>query len=215
MREPVAGGRNSGHAGFMSDRSEDSIVKTRERIDRMHARVLELRRAAHEYAGLMGPFRAIQEKLTIDFKESGSVKHPGDKGTAREKIICNFLTKEEYLPKRYALSAGSSHVLSSSGHISGQIDLLLYDALNAPRLFSVGEIQYFPIESTFGMIEAKSDLRDRATNYDRPVFGNPMPFADAHRSTARPGPAAPASRARGPRYRQNRSSASGRPPNCC
>lgn len=44
--------------------------------------------------------------------------------------------------------------------------MLLYDALNAPRLLSIGDIRYFPIESCYGMVESKSDLSSRAVIHD-------------------------------------------------
>lgn len=135
-------------------------------LDDLAARTDDLRRKDGAYLGLAGPFRAIEEKLRIDFKLSGYVDHPGDKGNARENLLRAFLKTDANLPRRFALSDASSHVLSTTGHESAQIDLLIYDALNAPRLLSVGGIQYFPIESCFGMIESKSDLQSRADVID-------------------------------------------------
>lgn len=135
-------------------------VDVRKWFEEEQVRVEDMRQR-EGYAGLSAPFRGIAERLSSDFRTSTAIKHRGDKGTARENLLKQFLTKDGYLPARYALAENSSHVISSSGHQSQQIDLLFFDALNAPRLLSVGGIQYFPIESCFGMIEAKSDLNSR------------------------------------------------------
>jgi hypothetical protein len=143
----------------------DKAKGTQRWMEQSQARAAELRQKAFGFAGLESPFRGIKEKLTIDFRNSAAVKHPGDKGTARENILRGFL-KEGYLPAKYGISDGSSHVLSSTGHISGQLDLLFFDALNAPRLMTTGGIQYFPLETTTGVIETKSDLSSRAVVID-------------------------------------------------
>lgn len=99
--------------------------------------------------------------MAVDFRASAAVRHPGDKGAARENVLRRFLCEEGYLPARYRVSDASSHVVSTTGHISAQVDLLVYDALTAPRLLSVGGICYYPIESCYGLVECKSDLSSR------------------------------------------------------
>jgi hypothetical protein len=118
----------------------------------------ELRAKARGFAGLEGPLASIEQKLMLDFKDSASIHHRGDKGTAREGILRDFLSTKHYLPTRYSVSSGSSHVVSSDGRISSQIDLLIYDEFNSPRLMTVGEIQYLPVECVYGVLEVKSDL---------------------------------------------------------
>ena len=49
-------------------------------------------------------------------------------------------------------------MVATNGAMSGQIDITIYDALDAPRLLDVGGIQYFPVESVFGVVQVKSNL---------------------------------------------------------
>ncbi len=120
-----------------------------------HARDL---RAKRGFPGLENPFASIQEKMLLDYREAAAISHPGDKGTAREGVLRAFLKEKAYLPARYAVSDGSSHIISPTGHSSAQMDLVLFDAMNTPRLLSMGDIQFFPIECVYGVIEVKSDL---------------------------------------------------------
>jgi hypothetical protein len=57
-------------------------------------------------------------------------------------------------------------VISSTGHISNQVDLLIFDKLNSPKLMSIDDIQYFPIESVYGVIEVKSNIDSKDTLFD-------------------------------------------------
>lgn len=118
------------------------------------------------FGGLTETFRGVQERLISEFRSTKPIQHPGDVGTARETLIRDFLTKNGYLPTRYGLAPGSSHVLSSSGHISDQIDLLFYDPQSAPKLLSFGDIGYFPIECCYGLIEAKSNINSKNVLHD-------------------------------------------------
>jgi hypothetical protein len=129
---------------------------------RSQARVEEMRHQKDGYTGLHAVFREIQKQLATDFKTSGLVKHAGDKGTARENHLRKRLEEDGYLPARYAIAPKESHVISSSGHMSRQADLLFYDRLDAPRLLSTGGVQYFPVECTYGLIEVKSSYGGRA-----------------------------------------------------
>lgn len=132
--------------------------KGRSFLTEMERTVRALRASAHGFAGIENDLASIEEKMLLDLKRSGAIKHPGDKGGAREGILRDFLVNEHYLPARYRVSESSSHVIATDGSSSAQIDLLLYDALNAPRLMTMANVQYFPIESVYGVIEVKSDL---------------------------------------------------------
>lgn len=136
----------------------DPNLERHQWLGRLVSHVANLRQQSGLYAGLLERFEAIEKQLQADFHSSAAISHPGDKGGAREELLRRFLVESKYLPKRYAVSDGSCHAVSTSGHISKQIDLLFYDALNAPRLLAFGGIQYFPIESCYGFIEVKSTL---------------------------------------------------------
>lgn len=126
----------------------------------------ELRAQARFFPGLENVFAGIEEGMLRDFKEAALIKHAGDKGDAREEVLRTFLSGKRYLPRRFGVSEGSSHIVSPSGRRSSQTDLVLFDADNSPRLLDKGHIQYFPVECVYGVIEVKSDLNSKDTVHD-------------------------------------------------
>lgn len=140
-------------------------IEDRKSIDDFQKNIQYLREK-ERFSGINYQFLLIEEQMIKDFERADSVKHPGDKGTTRENFVRNFLTESEYLPAKYAVSKGSSHIISTTGHISEQIDLLIYDALNTPKLLSLDNVQYFPVETVYGTIEVKSDLNSKETIFD-------------------------------------------------
>jgi len=147
--------RRSGTIGSL-----DPVAKHRA-LGNIISDAVRLRQQSGLYAGLLERFEAIEKQLQADFASAACVSHPGDKGDAREEVLRRFLSESGYLPGRYEVAKGSSHAVSTSGHISKQLDLLLYDALNSPKLLAFGNIQYFPIESCYGCVEVKSRLDKR------------------------------------------------------
>lgn len=82
-------------------------------------------------------------------------EHPPDRGDPREKAVRDYL--KFHLPKKYGVTSGK--ILNPNGMLSRQIDVIIYDALNCPILFSErigGEYQIIPADSTVGAIEVKS-----------------------------------------------------------
>jgi len=142
-----------------------STEKTREYLDDFNNEYLKLREK-EGFSGIRYQMSLIDEKMKKDFERSSSIKHKGDKGEARENILRNFLSGSKYIPDKFGISEGSSHVISTTGHISKQIDLLIFDKLNSPRLMSIDDIQYFPVESVYGTIEVKSNIDSKDTLYD-------------------------------------------------
>jgi Domain of unknown function (DUF6602) len=140
--------------------------KGRDGIYKQEELVRELKRQIYDISGLDNTFSSIEEKMQIDFKATSTIKHPGDKGTSRENVLKSYIIENNMLPARYSISKGSSHIVSTTGHKSAQCDMVIYDTLNTPSLFDVGEIQYFPIESVYGIIELKSNLNSRKTIHD-------------------------------------------------
>jgi hypothetical protein len=47
-------------------------------------------------------FSSIETTMLARFKESGFIKHSGDKGENREEFLMDFL--REHLPKRYGVT---------------------------------------------------------------------------------------------------------------
>ena len=98
-------------------------------------------------------FESVEDTLLAQFREAGFVEHHGDKGENREEILRQFL--EERLPRRYGIAKGE--IVDSNGVHSHSADLIVYDALNCPVLFT-GKTAVLPIEGVYGIIEVKSRL---------------------------------------------------------
>ena len=98
-------------------------------------------------------FESVEDSLLAQFREAGFVQHGGDKGENREEILRQFL--KERLPQRYGIAKGE--ILDPSGVHSHSADLIIYDALNCPVLFT-GKTAVLPIEGVYGIIEVKSRL---------------------------------------------------------
>jgi hypothetical protein len=78
----------------------------------------------------------------------------GKRGDQREKALKAFL--EKYLPKKFSL--GTGNIIDSKGNISRQCDIVIYDSLNCPILYTENEYQLFPAEAVYAVIEVKSVL---------------------------------------------------------
>jgi hypothetical protein len=98
-------------------------------------------------------FETVEDSLLAQFREAGFVQHSGDKGENREEILRQFL--EERLPRRYGVVKGE--ILHPDGMHSHAADLIIYDALNCPVLFT-GKTAVLPVEGVYGIIEVKSRL---------------------------------------------------------
>jgi hypothetical protein len=100
-------------------------------------------------------FRGISQKLRIDFENTAEVKHPGSRGTMRENGLKDFLGAGR-LPSKYGI--GSGEIVGRVLDTSRQSDLVIYDNLNGVKLLYDADIQVFPIDSVYGIIEVKSAL---------------------------------------------------------
>lgn len=98
-------------------------------------------------------FARLEDTLLSQFREAGFVHHAGDRGENREEILRDFLQK--HLPKRYGVLKGE--IITRDGAKSHSADIIIYDAMNAPVLYS-GRTAVLPIESVYGIIEVKSTL---------------------------------------------------------
>lgn len=98
-------------------------------------------------------FSSIETTMLARFKESGFIQHSGDKGENREGFLLDFL--RDHLPKKYGVTKGE--VITKEGLRSHAIDIIVYDAVNCPILYS-GKTSILPIEGVYGIIEVKSSL---------------------------------------------------------
>lgn len=93
--------------------------------------------------------------MRVDFEASAQITHHGSKGTARENALRKFL--EVRLPAKYALGAGEI-VGRVRDATSRQCDLIVYDRQNGVTLLYDENIQVFPIDCIYGIVEVKSAL---------------------------------------------------------
>jgi hypothetical protein len=90
------------------------------------------------------------------------VPHSGELGIAREEILRRFL--RDNLPRRYEVSSG--FVFDSSGEISQQLDIIIADALVAPRFEVSGGIRFYPCESVVAVGQVKTHVSSRREMWD-------------------------------------------------
>ncbi len=98
-------------------------------------------------------FTKVENTLLARFHESGFVQHAGDKGDNREEFLREFL--KDHLPRQYGIAKGE--IVTKLGEHSHAADIIIYDALNCPILYS-GKTAVVPIEGVYGIIEVKSSL---------------------------------------------------------
>lgn len=125
-------------------------------------RAIALRSKDREFHGLEREFLYLQTQMIVDYNKSKDIKHPRDIGNAREEILRKFLLSSGYLPRRYGVSQNSARVASTTGHISNEIDILLFDPLDSISLMKRETVyEVFPVESVYGVIQVKSRLNKK------------------------------------------------------
>lgn len=96
--------------------------------------------------------------LELDRKH---ILHSVCKGDASETKWRDFL--RTYLPPRYKVDKGI--VINSKGQISDQIDIVIYDAINAPFAFKHNDFVYIPIECVYAVFEVKQSMDGNNIDY--------------------------------------------------
>lgn len=89
-------------------------------------------------------------RLFVD--EKGALVHPGEFGSYREAITHDFV--RAFVPQRMAVDSG--FVVTSSGRISTQCDVVIYDRSVTPLLQNDYKQRFFPVESVCAVGEVKS-----------------------------------------------------------
>ena len=101
----------------------------------------------------------IEKALITNISEIlGTVPHPGEKGSEIENKIREVLTS--ILPEKIGVSSG--FVIDSDGNESKQMDIILYDKMNTPKIRSGDNGEIFPVELTYFCGEVKSILDSQA-----------------------------------------------------
>lgn len=107
------------------------------------------------------------QRMRADLDER-LVAHPGEKGVGREQIVRQFLAS--YLPKRFEISTGFA--FDSSCQVSRQLDIIIADALTAPRFETAGGTRFYPCESVVAVVQVRSsvtssgEFRDALSNLE-------------------------------------------------
>lgn len=83
------------------------------------------------------------------------IGHPGSKGDATEQRWIEFL--RTYLPNRYKVD--KAIVIDSTGNVSKQMDVVIYDAIYTPFIFNQDGFMYIPAESVYAVFEVKQDVK--------------------------------------------------------
>lgn len=100
-------------------------------------------------------FDGLSAKLQSEFDFlSSQFSHRPSRGFAREYVLKELL--RQYLPQKLAI--GSGIVISTDGSVSKQLDIVIYDATNTPIMYGAGDLQIFPVECVYAVIEVKSFL---------------------------------------------------------
>lgn len=99
---------------------------------------------------------SVSEQMGAALRQN-LIPHPGELGTGREEVIRDFLRR--HLPRRFGVSTG--FVFDVYGHISKQVDVVIFDNLRSPVFEAVGGKQFFPCESVVCAAEVKSVLTSK------------------------------------------------------
>jgi hypothetical protein len=100
-----------------------------------------------------------QDKLDASINQiRSSIPHAGEIGTLIEQQFRSQL--DAVLPEKIGVSHG--FVVDSLGSVSRQMDVILYDKANTPRIFASDGAQIFPVETTYACGEIKTKLDSSA-----------------------------------------------------
>lgn len=100
-------------------------------------------------------FHGLQEQMLTSLNVNRMfIGHPGSKGDATEQHWIEFL--RAYLPERYKVD--KAIVIDSTGNVSEQMDVVIYDAIYTPFIFKQDGFMYIPAESVYAVFEVKQDI---------------------------------------------------------
>ncbi|EHR7861269.1 TPA: hypothetical protein NJ344_004541 [Vibrio parahaemolyticus] len=135
-------------------------------IEKMQSDAIELRNGVFEFQGFERELIYAQKQLLSEYDRSLGLKHPVNRGDAREDYLKEFLKEQGLIPFKYGVSDVSSRVVSTTGHHSQELDIVFYDKINGISLLKYKSSEFFPIESVYGCIQVKSCLNNRKTVKD-------------------------------------------------
>lgn len=101
-------------------------------------------------------FHGLQNQMLASLNVNREfIEHPGSKGDATEQHWIEFL--RTYLPDRYKVD--KAIVIDSTGNVSEQMDVVIYDAIYTPFIFKQDGFMYIPAESVYAVFEVKQDVK--------------------------------------------------------
>lgn len=100
--------------------------------------------------------RSFLETSRVLFTDGSDHKlyHPGEYGSYRERLLKHLLTA--FIPGYLDISEG--FVISSDGQRSTQADVVIFDSSETPKIETSDLRRFFPVETTCGVGEVKSNL---------------------------------------------------------
>ncbi len=104
-------------------------------------------------------FTGLQMQMVAQLNTNREfILHPGSKGDSLEDVWIEWLRK--YLPNRYCVD--KAIVVDSTGQLSHQLDLVIYDQQYTPFVLTQNGIHYIPAEGVYAVFEVKPDLQGTA-----------------------------------------------------
>jgi hypothetical protein len=101
-------------------------------------------------------FGGLQNQMVAQLNTNREfILHPGSKGDSLEDVWIEWLKK--YLPNRYCVD--KAVVIDSTGQLSHQIDLVIYDQQYTPFVLTQNGIHYIPAEGVYAVFEVKPDIK--------------------------------------------------------
>jgi hypothetical protein len=141
------------------DELEERQTRTKEWLTSQTTRAIKLRSKDKEFHGLERELVNLQAKMVREYEISKDIKHPRDVGNVRETLLRKFFIETRLLPGRFSVSETSIRAASTSGHLSNELDILFYDALDSFTLMQRHDVyEVLPIEYCYGAIQVKSKL---------------------------------------------------------
>ena len=111
---------------------------------------------------LVGIFRDQQEILKARLGQAKGVSHPTASGEEGEESWLSVI--KSFLPNRYAVVRGCQ-VVDAHEAISDQQDIVIYDALYAPKFLVAERTTYIPVESVYAVFEVRTQLNKENVEY--------------------------------------------------
>lgn len=100
-------------------------------------------------------FSGLQNQMFAQLSTNREfILHPGSKGDSLEDTWIEWLRK--YLPNRYCID--KAIVIDSTGQLSDQIDLVIYDQQYTPFVLVQNGVHYIPAEGVYAVFEVKPDF---------------------------------------------------------